>query len=76
MTDPVLQDCVCPDAYIFWCILKYFWQASGVQVNVLVDETYAPDPTQYNLASFYSNYNITPADNSSYYFLQNSSVFR
>ena len=47
-----------------------------MQVSVLVDETYAPDPTQYNLASFYSAYNITPADNSSFSFLQNSSVFR
>ena len=49
-----------------------------LQVDVLIDETYAEDPTQYNFATFLQTFNLTSnsASNATYPFLKNAAVFR
>ena len=44
------------------------------QVDILVDETFAVDPTAYDLAAFMDTYNIT--DNSSFPFMTSGQVYR
>ena len=36
------------------------------QVDVLIDETYAVDPTSYNLTTFLATYNLTEASVANY----------
>jgi hypothetical protein len=43
------------------------------QVDILVDETYAPNPTNYTYATFLKNFNIT---NGAYPFIDNNDVYR
>jgi hypothetical protein len=43
------------------------------QVDVVVDETYAPNPTNYTYATFLKNFNIT---NGAYPFIDNNDVYR
>lgn len=39
------------------------------QVDIIVDETYAPDPTTYDLAAFLATFNLTSADKAKYKWL-------
>lgn len=45
-----------------------------MQVDIIVDETFAADPTNYTLNTFLSNLNLSASDNAS--FIQNDAVFR
>ena len=45
-----------------------------VQVDIVVDETFALDPTSYNLSSFLTNLNLSSSDD--YAFLTNKAVLR
>ena len=49
-----------------------------MQVDVVIDESYAPDPTKYNMTSFLDYFNITrgAAANATFPFLRNAAVFR
>lgn len=50
-----------------------------MQVDVVIDEFYAYDPTTYDLTSFMMTYNITgdmTAANASFPFLRNAAVYR
>ena len=50
-----------------------------MQVDVVIDETYAFDPTTYDLTSFMTTYNITSnmtAANASFPFFRNSAIYR
>lgn len=50
-----------------------------MQVDVVIDENYAYDPTTYNLTSFMTHYNITSnmtAANASFPFLRNAAIYR
>ena len=48
-----------------------------MQVDIVIDETYAIDPTNYTLASFLRNFNLTGATaNQTYPFLKTPAVFR
>ena len=49
-----------------------------LQVDVLIDETYAYDPTLYDFAAFLDTYEITDNStaNTTYPFLRNAAVFR
>lgn len=49
-----------------------------LQVDVLIDETYAEDPTQYNFTTFLQTFNLTSnaTFNATYPFLKNAAVFR
>ena len=48
---------VCPNPHI------------ASQVDIIVDETYAPDPTAYDLAAFLGTFNLTAADKAKYKWL-------
>ena len=43
-------------------------------MDIIVDETYAVDPTAYNISSFLTSLNISSSDN--YTFLSNKAVYR
>ncbi|DBA71969.1 hypothetical protein WJX79_005778 [Trebouxia sp. C0005] len=47
-------------------------------VDVLIDETYAEDPTQYDFSTFLQTFNLTSnaTSNATYPFLKNAAVFR
>ncbi|KAL0043795.1 hypothetical protein WJX82_001269 [Trebouxia sp. C0006] len=47
-------------------------------VDVLIDETYAEDPTQYNFTTFLQTFELTSnvTSNATYPFLKNAAVFR
>ena len=45
-------------------------------VDCIVDETYAPDPTKYNITTFYDRFNLTENDRDSYPFLKKGCVIR
>jgi len=45
-----------------------------LQVDIVVDETYALNPTIYNISTFLTTMNLTSADN--YTFLTNKAVYR
>lgn len=45
-------------------------------VDVLIDETYAPMPTEYNMTTFKAEYGLTGAADSGFPFLANSTVYR
>jgi hypothetical protein len=46
-------------------------------IDVVIDETYAIDPTNYTLSTFLRNFNLTgPTANQTYPFLKNQAVFR
>ena len=45
-----------------------------MKVDIIVDETFAIDPTAYNISSFLTSLNISSSDN--YTFLSNKTVYR
>lgn len=45
-----------------------------LQVDIIIDETFAVNPTTYNLTTFLTNYNLSSSSNDS--FLTNKAVFR
>lgn len=47
-------------------------------MDVLIDETYAEDPTQYNFTTFLQTFELTSnaTSNATYPFLKNEAVFR
>lgn len=47
-------------------------------MDVLIDETYAEDPTQYDFSTFLQTFNLTSnaTSNATYPFLKNAAVFR
>lgn len=49
-----------------------------LQVDVLIDETYAEDPPEYDFNAFLQTFNLTSnaTSNATYPFLQHSAVFR
>jgi len=52
---------------------------TAAQVDVVIDETYAEDPPQYNFTTFLETFNITSnmtAANATFPFLKNAAVFR
>ena len=47
-----------------------------MQVDVVIDETYAMNPLQYNISTFYTTYNITADEQDDFDFIEDNAVYR